>query len=254
MVDKHKIAEEQGALVVKSNILLREIRYNLTAQEQKILIYLISKIAKDDKEFKHVELSIIDYCHLTNTEYGSKTYKLVKKSIKTLRDKSLWVYNNENEETLFSWIDTATIKKENGKKHSGIIDIVLSESLKPYLLELKENFTKYELYNVLLLRSKHSIRLYELFKSYLWLKEWKVSVDTFKSLLNLENSYSEFKALNRNVIAPAVKEINTYTDLIIEYETKRDGRFIKEIIFKIKEKQGAQIVFDTFIKQQERLG
>lgn len=253
MKTKHEIAQEQSALVVKSNFILREIRYDLTAQEQKILIYLISKVSAEDKDFKHVDLSIVDYCQLTNHEYGSKTYKDIKKSIKTLRDKSWWV-EDENGETLFSWIDSATIKVENGKKLKGTIDIVLSESLRPYLLNLKENFTKYELFHILLLRSKHSIRLYELFKSYLWLGEWKVSVDTFKELLNLSGSYSEYKALNRSVIVPALKEINTYTDLIVEYEPIRDGRFIKQIHFKIKEKKGSQLVFETFLKQQERLG
>lgn len=256
MKDKIEIMEERNELVVKSNSLLREVRYNLTAQEQKLIIYLISKIAADDKDFKTIELSVIDYCHLTNTEIGSKTYKDIKKSIKALRDKSVWLKDDTTGETLFSWIDTAKVKrdKDKDKVYKGTIEITLSESLRPYLLDLKENFTKYELYNVLLLRSKHSIRLYELFKSYLWLNKWEVSVNTLKEILNLSGSYTEFKAFNRSVIAPAVKEINEYTDLLVEYETIRKGRFVDKIHFKIKAKAGAQMCFEAYLKAQERLG
>lgn len=247
LVKRERLHKERDALVVKDNILLRDVRYNLTATEQKIIIYLISKILKDDKDFKHIRMGIRDYCALANIKPGGDTYKSVKESIKTLRDKSWWI-NYDHGKRLFSWIDTADIENES------YIDIVLSESLRPYLLELRENFTKYELINVLVLKSKHSIRLYELFRCNLFLHVWTVSLEELKDILDLTDKYAEYKDLRRYVIDPAVKEISKYTDLSVSYETVKHNRIVTDLIFSIEEKSGYQMTWDLLLNQEERLG
>ena len=61
-----------------------------------------------------------------------------------------------------------------------------------------------------------------------------IPLETFRELMGLEkNEYSVFKALNRNVIKPAIKEINDLTDYHVEVERKRLGRKIAELKFRI---------------------
>ena len=61
-----------------------------------------------------------------------------------------------------------------------------------------------------------------------------IPLDTFKSLMGLdETDYSVFKVLNRDLIKPAVKEINDLTDYLVEVEQKRIGRRIGELKFRI---------------------
>ena len=48
-----------------------------------------------------------------------------------------------------------------------------------------------------------------------------------------KDEYSVFKELNRNVIKPAIKEINDLTDYHVEVEQKRIGRRIGELKFRI---------------------
>ena len=242
-----RLHRERDALVVKSNILLKDVRYKLSATEQKIIIYLISKIMKEDKDFKHVRMGIQDYCALANIRPGGNTYKQVKDSVETLSDRSWWIKYDKGER-LFRWIDTADLD------HESYIDIVLSESLRPYLLELKENFTKYELINVLVLKSKHSIRLYELFRCNLFLHVWTVSIEDFKDILEISDKYPEYKDLRRYVIDPSVKEISKYTDINVTYETVKTGRFVTDLIFHIKEKDNFQMTLDLYYDQKERLG
>lgn len=246
--DKMRINDKRHELVVKSNDLIRNTRYNMSALEQKIVIYLISKICAEDKDLKTVELSVKEYCDLTGIKKGGTGYKLVKDSIKSLRNKSWWIPLSENKETLFSWIDTAIIEKQNG-----IIEITLSDSLKPYLLELKGNFTKFELINVLTLHSKYSIRLYEIFKSYLWLGYWDVYIDDLRELVGLEDKYKDYRDLKKFVIDPAVKEISAQTDLQISYETIKSGRTINKLMFRINEKKGYQLTWETILNQNKRL-
>ena len=61
-----------------------------------------------------------------------------------------------------------------------------------------------------------------------------IPIETFRELMGLEKGeYPLFKELNRNVIKPAIKEINTLTNFHIEVENKRFGRKIAELKFRI---------------------
>ena len=61
-----------------------------------------------------------------------------------------------------------------------------------------------------------------------------IPLEVFKGLMGLEkDEYSLFKELNRNVIKPAIKEINDLTDYLVEVEQKRIGRPIAELKFRI---------------------
>ena len=61
-----------------------------------------------------------------------------------------------------------------------------------------------------------------------------IPLEIFKGLMGLEkDEYSLFKELNRNVIKPAIKEINDLTDYFVEVESKRLGRRIGELKFRI---------------------
>ena len=253
-MDKKKIKErdihdKREELVVQSNDLIRNartLRYDLTVTEQKLIIYLISKLCAEDTDFKKVKFTISEYCDVCGIQKSGREYERIKSSIKQLRDKSYWI-KNDKEEILFAWIDTARIVKYEQ------IELILSEALRPYLLELRKNFTTYQLINVLCLKSKYSIRLYEIFKSYLWIGKWEVSIDKFREMIYLNDKYKLFKELKRNVIEQSIAEINKYTDLQIEYETIKVGRNVDRLVFKIIEKRGYQMTWELMLNQEERM-
>ena len=61
-----------------------------------------------------------------------------------------------------------------------------------------------------------------------------IPIETFKELVGLApDEYPVFGFLNRDVIKPAVKEINTLTDYFIEVEQKRVSRRVAELKFRI---------------------
>ena len=61
-----------------------------------------------------------------------------------------------------------------------------------------------------------------------------ILIETFKSLMGLDEAdYPDFKVLNRDLIKPAIKEINDLTDYHVEVEQKRRGRWIAELKFRI---------------------
>ena len=61
-----------------------------------------------------------------------------------------------------------------------------------------------------------------------------IPLETFRELMGIKaDEYRTFKALNQTLIKPAIKEINTFTNFFIEVESKRIGRRIGELKFKI---------------------
>lgn len=247
---KIQLSESRTALVVQSNHLIRDVRtlrYGLTVQQQRIIVYLISKVCKDDTELKRVKFNISEYCDICNLQKNGTEFNRIKESLKSLRDKSYWIKNEQGDEILFAWLDSIIIRKNKS------VEVVLSEALRPYLLNLSQSFTAYELINALCLRGRYSLRLYELCKSYLWLGKWETSVDNFRETMHVGDKYKLFKELKRNVIDCSINEINKFCDVSISYKTIKQGRSISKIVFYIEEKKGVQLTLDLMLNQEERL-
>lgn len=239
MLSKSELQEARDRRVRKANKLIQQSHYNLTTQQQKIIIYLISQIHPFDKEFKEYTFDIKDFCEVCGIDDKSGgNYTELKEQIKKIADKSSWIELNDDEETLVRWIEKPRIKK-----NSGVVKIRLDEDLKPYLLQLKANYTQYDIIYTLSFKSKYSIRLYELIKSihYDELTEYERTypLQEFKKLLGAEK-YTKFSHFKDRALEPAITEINNYSDKIVMYNTAREGRSISKITLYIKTKPVAE--------------
>lgn len=215
-------------MITKANELIRKSRFVLSAQQQKILLFLISRIKPYDDDFKLYEFSIREFCDICGIDCNSgRNYEALKEQIKNIADKSLWITLPNGKETLLRWIEKPYIDE-----NSGIIQIKLDNDMKPYLLKLSENFTQYSLLYTLQFKSKYSIRLYEYIQSihYKKLKPYAIilSVDELRERIGAE-TYDNFKDFHTRVLKPAVKEINQYTDKTIEYELKKEKNKVSSI-------------------------
>ena len=217
--------------VRKSNDLIQKSRFNLSLQQQKIVLFLISQISPFDEEFKVYQFNIVDFCKVCGIDYTSgKNYEDLKKQIKTIADKSIWIDDGKTD-SLLRWIEKPRIRKE-----SGIIELRLDEDLKPYLLQLRENYTQYDIVFTLSFKSKYTIRLYELIKSihYNELKDFtrEYEINELKMLLGAE-TYKTYQDFKRYVLIPAVNEINRMSDKSISYTPIKSSRKITHIRFTI---------------------
>ena len=236
-------------VVSKSNIIIQQSRYSLSMQEQKALAYICSLIKPTDTTLTY-EFNILDFCAVLGITHSGKNYSDIKRTLKNLVAKVMWLKLDNDTETTVNWLSKVYINK-----HQGICKIILDNDLAPYLLNLREKFLSYGLYNVLALRSKYSLRLYELLKSYLYLNNKTFKVDELKELLMLDSSsksYSEFKVFNRNILAKSISEINDITDIYIEYTTIKQIRSVVAIEFKIRKKANNEQMI-TFSKLEKIL-
>lgn len=230
MADNTEI--ERGYIVAKSNHLVQRSRYNLTETEQKIVLYLISKIQPDDEQLQPYTFTLPEFCRLCGIDYRRNrgTYDYIRRVVQTLSDKSFWV-QQEREKVLCRWISKARTDDDSLN-----LTVRLDDDLAPYLLQLRDCFTAYELECVLAMHSKYAIRLYEILKSYANLGGWTVDLDELRDILCLEGAYQQFREFRRNILDKAIPEINEYSDLRVTWEPITKGRKVTAIYFSISRK------------------
>ena len=245
--EKFEISVLRDYRVVKSNDLIQKSRFELSLQEQKIILYLISKIKPNDKEFEEYEFEIRKFCRLCGIDYDNgKNYKNVKETIKKLSDKSLWVKLDTGKQVLLRWINEASIDEK-----TGVIKLRLHNVMKPYLMELKSRFTQYELVYTLGMKSRYAIRLYELLKSYEHRGRWVVEIENLKKLLSAE-IYERYVDFRRKVLEIALREINELSDIYAAYEVIKSGRKYVKIEFEVRVK-GSQEQTTAWLSRESAL-
>lgn len=219
------------SLVVKANQLI-EARYDLSLNEQRIVLYAASKLDRNQKEFNYIELDINEFTELIDTK--GKRYEEVRETVKALRRKEITI-NTDDKEYITGWLSSITFYKNTGR-----IKLKFDDDLVPYLLQLKEKFTRYQLKNILYLKGKYSIRFYELFKQYEFLKRREFDLQELKRILFIEGQYERIFDFKRFVLEPSIEEINKHTDINISYDDVKRGRKVIGFIFTIESKRSDQ--------------
>jgi len=218
---------EKG-LVVKSNYLI-EAPYRLSLQEQRIVFLMISIIKADDKDFSFYRFSIKYFQEMVGVK-GEGSYDKLKAITIKLRKRDLIIHRPDGSELQTGWVSSADYMPGEG-----CVELCFDPKLKPYLLGLKEFFTKYSLDNVLSLRKAYSIRMYEILKQYENIGDRTLKVNTLKEILGIQShEYKLYGHLKNKVLLPTQKEISKRTDIRFEFDEIKNGRKVVSIKFIIK--------------------
>lgn len=135
--------------------------------------------------------------------------------------------------------------------------IRFNQDIIPYLIELKQNFTKYALSEIMELNSKYSIILYKwLSMNYNQYEHYSnkggrraeqvenyrnpsISVKELRTITDTVNEYKETYHFFRYIVENSLKEINAHTSFNVSYEKIKKGRSIDSIVFHIEKKRKA---------------
>jgi plasmid replication initiation protein len=236
MKQENKYLEIRNNTVIKANELIQKSRFSLSTQQQKVVLYLISQISPYDEDFKLYDFSIVEFCKVCGIDYESgKNYADLKNAIKEIADKSLWIKLGNGKETLVRWIEKPYIDEKSGR-----IQIKLDKDMKPYLLQLKQNFTQYELLWTLKFKSKYAIRLYELVKSIHFHE-----LETYSKIYDLSElqillgaeTHKTYQHFKDRVLLPAIAEINNHSDKNVEFEPIKRSKAVSQIRLTVSTKE-----------------
>lgn len=228
-----ELDEKREYPVSQSNVLIQQSIFSpahagssLSLLEHKVLLYLISQIKPTNKDLEMQFFDIKEFCTVIGIKYSDgDTYKRVKEAITQLASRVMWLQTTKGEVTV-RWIERALLEKG-----SGIVGIKLDYMLAPYLLNLRENFTKYPFINVIRMKTRYGLTIYQLLKSYAWAhSELRYNVEDLKQLLDCTN-YRDFNNFKKRVIEPAINDINKYTDISVSVSYQKTGRAYTHVIF-----------------------
>ncbi|WP_443660576.1 replication initiation protein [Clostridium algidicarnis] len=220
---------ERDYIVTKSNYFIMNTSYDLSLEEQKIILTLASIVQPEDKEFKPYIFKISEFMELLGVDTKTK-YTEIPKITKELM-KKVFEIHEENRLIQTAWISGAIYEKGSGR-----VILKFNPDLKPYMLQLKEQFTQYQLANILTMKSKYSPRIYEILKCNEFKKQGyiEIELEELKKLLRTEGMYHQYQDFKRKVIMQAQKEIKKLTDISFEFEEIKTGRKVTALRFIIK--------------------
>lgn len=214
-------------VVVQDNKLINA-KYKLSRAELNFILLGIAQIRKEDMEFTEYEIKVSEIEDKFDRKQNQTQLKVFAKK---LMSKVLEISTDDGW-TIFNWF--SKIQYVNGKaKFKVRIDI----DLRPYLLELKNRFTKYNLKYILPLTSNYSIRIYQFLKEFEFKKEKKrtFTVAELQELMQVSKSYKIYSKFKQGILQVAERELKKHCDIYFEFDEIKEGRKVNEIVFKIKE-------------------
>ncbi len=214
-------------LVVKSNFLV-EASYRLSAIEQKIVLTLATKIKSTDKEFQQYRFNLGELGEFLGLKSNAE-YDYLREVTKGLLSKVLTLKKEE------SILQTHWLESVEYFHDECYVDLRFNPELKPFLIQLKNNFTKYQLKYAVQLKSRFSIRIYELLKQFEKIGHRDFLLSELRELMGINSDeypfYGNFKV---KVLLVAQKELAAKTDLSFTFEEIKVGRGVGKLRFYIQ--------------------
>lgn len=229
-----KIEDNKNNIVVKHKDLVWKARYKLSELGIKVVAVLISMINVNDEDFKEYKLKINEFKELINSD-SNKVYEYVDILTDELMSKPFKIGDEK-----FNWIHYARYQKNDN-----YVIVKISPELKPYLLALQKDFIKYNIVNILPLKSNYIIRLYELFKSkfseYMHYNKsaksftFELKIDWLREHFEIPASYQYSSGIKLRIIEKAKKQFKEKTDILFDYKEQKIGRKVDRLIVTVKD-------------------
>ena len=227
----------QNLTVVKSNRVI-EAGYKLSLTELKIISTCIAHIDPFQELDSNLrfEVSAKDLSDLTGNVTQNE-YRDLKEAAERLLGRIVTINNPYPDEPKVTQLKTHWISFVAYIPEEGKIRIGFASEITPYLSQMSKEFTCYRLKHIGKMNSIYAIRLYELLMQWRTTGSREIELAWLRQQFELEDKYSSIKDLKLKVIDPAVKDINTHSNLDVAWEQRKTGRRVTHLTFTFAEKQ-----------------
>lgn len=210
----------------------------LKLNSAKLIRSAIMQVVREDEDLKPYIITIKELSELFQVP-SSNIYRDIDEITNDIINNP--VYIKENRGNSIRWIKIPWVTKCEYNSEVGVL-LKLNDELKPFLLNLRNNYTQYPLESILIMRSVYSIRLYELLESKITHRilpkegvDIPLSVTEIRECCGCESkAYDSFGNLRTRVIDVAIREIEEKTLYRVSYEYIKKGRAVVGVLFHIK--------------------
>lgn len=227
--------------LIRQHNAITQARYEMSALEKNIFYLLLAQIKNDDLPSRVYKISVRDLIESKGNDIDHTHFKRVAKRL-LARILSIPVDKGK-------FFEVNLVSSSEYLRGMGTIEIELSHKIRSFLVDLKRNFTVFQLSEALSLRSKYSKRIYEMLCQYRDTKILRITINEFKHRLCIIDTktgvekYKKFTWLKNYVLDAAQKELNQKSDITFSYEAIKTGKKYTHLHFIIKD--NTQIIPQT---------
>lgn len=215
-----------GKIVKKSNALARAQWQPQSIWEPRIVALVASKVQESDDDFLTYRIPVSELTGVSDENLRGNQYRDIERSIANLGKATIRIEGNKprnfRQYSIFSMCGY----------EDGYLIAEFHPDLKPHFLNLKAQFTAYNLYDYLKLPSIYSQRIFEILKSWSNMPEFVISILELHKILETPESFrKDFRNFRIRVLEKAYKDIHKKTSLRFEWEPVKTGRSVGAIRF-----------------------
>lgn len=231
-------------LVVKSNELINARMNGFTVAQIRLFEMLIAQLEREQDDFHPQRIYLTDFVAGIGTKHKGE-FDRAREITKSLMQHVIEIWDGDQLK------QRNILHKADYDKKKPYVEIVFHPDLRPYLLQLKEKFTTYDVRNILSLKKVHSIRLYQILKQHLYTGTRTFEVEELKYILGVENKYKKYNDFKKYAVMAAQRELQEKCDITFEFEEIKKGRKVEMLRFTIKRQQGQFAVSDSDLASAE---
>lgn len=218
---------------------------NLKEIDFEVFFFWLAHLSKSHVDETEYILKLPELEQLTGHQYNLQEYV---QSAKKLRKIDL-VIDTEKEIIVDGLFNQAKFIKGTRS-----VRVTVSKEVKPYILDLTQNYQNHQLYSMLRLKSKHAKKLYMYLIQHRPKKGFARNtieskpIEEFKRELGYINSetgkemYEKFGHFNDRVLKTAKKEINSVADIKFSYTPKKWGRQVMWLDIDVENKNNEELI------------
>lgn len=239
---------------VKSNSLVQSTVNNFTAPQNRLMAMLLTSYVNnfDTQSIEDtITLSRYDIMNYLGLSNSGQTYKNINNTITSFFQNSIvtWIDKEENSQNTTALFSNVKINNYDQDGDS-LVEFTWNPYIKPYISNMKKEYTVLVTSNFLALKSKKAQTLYEYFHSFVNQGEVTVYLDKLKEMTECSSpAYKVFKDFFKRGITMPLEEINNKTDIKVEVLSKNRGNINKKVIvsitFRVTNQQAKKAWFEN---------
>ncbi len=230
------------------NTFVYNARYQLSAREAKVMLYLISKIDPIKQSQLNEQTISVKELEVILKGDGKKWGGLYEE-MRTFQDRMMGrtitmptdiEIDGKTFPGKMNWFQyISPVRMDDGTIG---MRFLFSQPLQPALLNLKE-YVGVELLEVIPLKSSFSIRMFQIFRAhrnrlakYQKKSQLRYEIEELKSLLGVDQKYDDYGNFKKRVLQPLESEISQHTSIKVAWKGIKKGRNVEEIEFEFWDK------------------
>lgn len=242
--------QSDNTLEVRQSNVITQSRHELSATQLDLYFMMLSLIRENDEADKVYEISVREIESITGRMWQ---YNQLLNATEGMIGK---VFRIDQHDGVLQIALLSSAKYIKGK---GKIELSIDPRLRPYLIDIKNNFTSFQLHCVLSLSSKYAKWMFMQFSRWKDIGYVSFEIDELRTLLNLKDpngklpeQYTQWVEFKKRILDTSVKQINESTDLKISYELEKKGRSFHRINFTIIRTNKYQTVIPFEVEETDR--